>query len=507
MAVTEEKKCLCGNKSPDRSFIVSDHECSRPCPGNSEENCGNEEGDHLNVYTVNGFKMEAIKMTIEFETFINTKIQEYGNLNTFETAYDKLVWIKTDLENHWGNSWETIMSEHNNKKKFESAPIETQHKLHDIDSILRRHISNIIDYPEQYQGDSLKEYLQEMEHRALEISGSDRIAQQAAHHGIQAAILLIGMVTKDENGMHIHDKIIAAINKNTRISSFLRKNKNTRTEQQEKNCLKESVREAAKGAMAGCAWTWYLPPEGATCLEAGGFGLAIGFFTEGAVCSLEKAYDTVETGCLATTTTVETAMGKKEISDLEIGEYVKTYSSGDTTEFTKFLGWMDRDQSKATKMLKIWTSNEHSPLTLTRSHIVFTSTTTKYAGDLQPGDCLLHWNGTSMEEMDIDTISPTISFGYWSPLTKAGHLLVDGYLTSCYASYPHQVADMAMTPIKMMPRILLDDDESQHKDGVRNVIKLIKGVGRLIGARRKDDIVTKEFPVSLVNSIGMKSEF
>merc|ERR1719320_2059080 len=115
-----------------------------------------------------------------------------------------------------------------------------------------------------------------MEHRALEISGSDRIAQQAAHHGIQAAILLIGMVTKDENGMHIHDKIIAAINKNTR------------TEQQEKNCLKESVREAAKGAMAGCAWTWYLPPEGATCLEAGGFGLAIGFFTEGAVCFLEK---------------------------------------------------------------------------------------------------------------------------------------------------------------------------------------------------------------------------
>ena len=100
---------------------------------------------------------------------------------------------------------------------------------------------------------------------------------------------------------------------------------------------------------------------------------------------------------------------------------------------------MDRHQSQPAHMLRIWTSEGQSSLTLSASHVVFTSNATKYAGDLQPGDCLMYWNGTSMEEMEVEAILPTISFGFWSPLTRAGHLLVDGFLASCYASYPHQV--------------------------------------------------------------------
>ena len=100
---------------------------------------------------------------------------------------------------------------------------------------------------------------------------------------------------------------------------------------------------------------------------------------------------------------------------------------------------MDRHQSEAAHMISIWTHEGQVPLTLSKSHVVFTSITTKYAGDLLPGDYLLHWNGTSMEEVEIETILPTISVGYWAPLTTAGHLLVDGFLTSCYASFPHKV--------------------------------------------------------------------
>ena len=100
---------------------------------------------------------------------------------------------------------------------------------------------------------------------------------------------------------------------------------------------------------------------------------------------------------------------------------------------------MDRHQSEAAHMISIWTHKGQVPLTLSKSHVVFTSITTKYAGDLLPGDYLLHWNGTSMEEVEIETILPTISVGYWAPLTTAGHLLVDGFLTSCYASFPHKV--------------------------------------------------------------------
>ena len=90
-------------------------------------------------------------------------------------------------------------------------------------------------------------------------------------------------------------------------------------------------------------------------------------------------------------------------------------------------------------MLEVFTSNNSPTVTLSASHVVFTSTTTKYAGDLVPGDLLLHWDGVVMEEQEITEIRTRMVTGFWAPLTRAGALLVDGYLMSCYASYPHHV--------------------------------------------------------------------
>ena len=39
----------------------------------------------------------------------------------------------------------------------------------------------------------------------------------------------------------------------------------------------------------------------------------------------------------------------------------------------------------------------------------------------------------------------------------------------------------------MFPRLLLDDEASQHKDGVREVVKIIKKAGKTLGLRRKVD--------------------
>ena len=90
-------------------------------------------------------------------------------------------------------------------------------------------------------------------------------------------------------------------------------------------------------------------------------------------------------------------------------------------------------------MLQLFTSDKYPVVTLSASHVVFTSNTTKYAGDLVPGDTLLHWTGVQMMELVISEIKPSLESGYWAPMTRAGTLLVDGYLMSCYASYPHQV--------------------------------------------------------------------
>ena len=71
-----------------------------------------------------------------------------------------------------------------------------------------------------------------------------------------------------------------------------------------------------------------------------------------------------------------------------------------------------------------------------------------------------------------------------SSFTKEGTLLVDGFLASCYASFPHRPAQIVFAPVKMFPRQLLDDESSQHVDGVRRVVKAIKTIGELAGLRR-----------------------
>ena len=44
---------------------------------------------------------------------------------------------------------------------------------------------------------------------------------------------------------------------------------------------------------------------------------------------------------------------------------------------------------------------------------------------------------------------------------------------------------MLMAPVKMFPKLLLDDENSQHKDGVRKVVKMLKAVANRMGLRRK----------------------
>ena len=75
-------------------------------------------------------------------------------------------------------------------------------------------------------------------------------------------------------------------------------------------------------------------------------------------------------------------------------------------------------------MLEVWTSHR-LPLTLTASHIVFTSNSSKYADELLPGDCLLHRNGTQMEEQVVKQILSISDYGFWAPLTGDGTLLLN----------------------------------------------------------------------------------
>ena len=100
----------------------------------------------------------------------------------------------------------------------------------------------------------------------------------------------------------------------------------------------------------------------------------------------------------------------------------------------------------------------------------------------QIGDKLFSLNG---EETVVD-VEVAMEKGIWAPLTMEGTLLVDGLLASSYASFSHHASDMALAPIKMFPRLLLDDQQSQYQDGCRQVIKLMKKMATAAGFRERN---------------------
>ena len=109
-----------------------------------------------------------------------------------------------------------------------------------------------------------------------------------------------------------------------------------------------------------------------------------------------------------------------------------------------------------------------------------------FADQIETGDKLVSWKGSKMTEETVVAVEPTVEKGIWAPFTMEGTLLVDGLLASCYASFPHAVSDLALAPVKMFPRMLLDDEESVKVDGCREVVKLTKKVVTAMGLRQRN---------------------
>lgn len=162
------------------------------------------------------------------------------------------------------------------------------------------------------------------------------------------------------------------------------------------------------------------------------------------------------------------------------------------------------------------------PITLTAGHVIFRFSKTDgsleslYASQIVVGDKLALFNdgGDMLQPEEVLEVKEVVEAGAWAPLTTSGTLLVDGFLASCYASFPHDYSELAFAPVKMFPKFLLDDQYSQDKDGVREVVKMIKKAGETLGLRRKvedNDVEKPRFTARAINTLaatfGKHAEF
>ena len=137
-------------------------------------------------------------------------------------------------------------------------------------------------------------------------------------------------------------------------------------------------------------------------------------------------------------------------------------------------------------------STNSTSIRLTPSHLIFRtsvadgSLASVFANEIEEGDKLVSWKGSKTTEVEVVAVEHIGETGVWAPLTTEGTLLVDDLLASCYAAFPHSLSDLALAPVKMFPRMLLDDQESVELDGCREVVKFTKKVATTMGLRQRN---------------------
>merc|ERR1712106_473897 len=193
-----------------------------------------------------------------------------------------------------------------------------------------------------------------------------------------------------------------------------------------------------------------------------------------------KPGDWKKGGCFPGTAEVTLASGgRKKMKELQIGDEVLT-SSG---TFSAVLGWLDIQPGQETNFIKLET-NLSSSTSMTGSHVIFSrsvkeeAATPKYAEEVKMGDLIIEEEAGELAE--VVKISRFSSVGYYAPLTYEGTVVVDGYLASCYASYPHWVAHAALYTARAWPAIFLGEKEG---GGTGTFVTAVKTLGDMLKIR------------------------
>jgi len=191
--------------------------------------------------------------------------------------------------------------------------------------------------------------------------------------------------------------------------------------------------------------------------------------------------------CFSSSSKITTYNGQTELKNLKLNDSVLTYTPGMGTHYTEFLGWLDRGYFNSFgTMLEIFTSNSSS-ITLSADHVLFKMSRNGamesiFAKDIVQTDILIkpNENGEMQTEEVVEVMEVSVE-SYWAPLTADGTILVNGFLASCYAYFPHQIGEFFLAPLKRYPTVLLDDEKSQHENGVRKSVDVLMRLGKSLG--------------------------
>jgi hypothetical protein len=196
----------------------------------------------------------------------------------------------------------------------------------------------------------------------------------------------------------------------------------------------------------------------------------------------EKSEATRSGGCFDGNSVVYTKEGVLPIRDVQIGDEILSVSSDGSLQFSEVLMFLDREPNGSRLYYEIETESG-SKISLTPSHLLFVAddNTTElsrsmsrvsYAKNVQTGQFLYTSSKGDNKSMTFNQMESlksrpeyayldrVVSFrtrvadGAYAPLTRAGNLIVNNVIASCYAVINDQsVAHLSFLPIRLFQTI------------------------------------------------------
>ncbi|ELU16390.1 hypothetical protein CAPTEDRAFT_213608 [Capitella teleta] len=194
--------------------------------------------------------------------------------------------------------------------------------------------------------------------------------------------------------------------------------------------------------------------------------------------------DITETTCFPAEATVKRLNGDViTMKDLQIGDKIMTVNDGGTPMPTEVISFLHYEPDVTGVYTQV-TTELGNVISLSGSHLIYASSCNqsnnrqpRYSSTLKVGEHIFTSQDSPLQSEKIVRIRTRLEKGAYVPLTESGTLLVDDALVSCYASFDHDIAHLAMTPLRWFPWLL---NGSQYIQGVLPYVYYMKLLGRTL---------------------------
>ncbi|KAJ0178737.1 hypothetical protein K1T71_005512 [Dendrolimus kikuchii] len=160
-------------------------------------------------------------------------------------------------------------------------------------------------------------------------------------------------------------------------------------------------------------------------------------------------------GCFPSGSVVHTRDGPRDIATLKVGDSVLAAGGDGKLIYSEVITFIDRDPNATRQFVEV-TAENGVTISSTPSHLLLLAAADgwreSFAINVEEGDVLLTRGPAGvMRPSKVVKTSLVPKRGVYAPLTKAGTIIVDDALASCYALVQsHSLAHAAMAPLRWM---------------------------------------------------------